>query len=196
MALQWRHNERHGVLNRRCLDCLLNRLFRRTSKLRVTGLCEGNPLVTGGFPLQRASEAENASLGDVIMFSQYIHRKWVTRRLHEHFVYKDLSTLRAHMGQFRIDKVGEDWYFYLIYLPNLGSYNFRDAVASQTTGNSNYSTVCLGSHVRNHQSLRPWFPSQSVSNAQTEYLTWRHHITLENPSKIRLKLRNLLHAQF
>ena len=31
-------------------------------KLRVIGLCEGNPLVTGGFPSQRASDAENASI--------------------------------------------------------------------------------------------------------------------------------------
>ena len=46
-TLQWRHIERDGVLNHRCIDCLLNRLFRRrskkTSKLRVTGLYEGNP---------------------------------------------------------------------------------------------------------------------------------------------------------
>ena len=45
LALQWRHNERDGVSNHRCLDCLLNCLFRRkskkTSKLRVTGLYEG-----------------------------------------------------------------------------------------------------------------------------------------------------------
>ena len=44
-TLQWRHNGRDGFLNHRLLDCLLNRLFRRrskwTSKLRVTGLCEG-----------------------------------------------------------------------------------------------------------------------------------------------------------
>ena len=44
--LQWRHNERDGVSNHRCLDGLLNRLFRRrsnnTPKPRVTGLCEGN----------------------------------------------------------------------------------------------------------------------------------------------------------
>ena len=43
--LQWRHNERHAVSNNQCLDCLLRRLFRRksqkTSKLSVTGLCEG-----------------------------------------------------------------------------------------------------------------------------------------------------------
>ena len=41
---------------------LLNRLFRRRSKetwkFRATGLCEGNPPVTGGFSSQRASNAE------------------------------------------------------------------------------------------------------------------------------------------
>ena len=55
--LQWRHNERDAVSTHRRLDCLLNRLFRRRSKkiskLRVTGLCEGNPPVTGGFPLTK-----------------------------------------------------------------------------------------------------------------------------------------------
>ena len=45
-ALQWRHNDHDGVSNQQRLDCLLSRLFRRrskkTSKLRVTGLCEVN----------------------------------------------------------------------------------------------------------------------------------------------------------
>ena len=53
-ALQWRHNEGHDVSNHRHLDFLLNRMLRhksqKTSKLRVTGLCEGNSPVTGGFP--------------------------------------------------------------------------------------------------------------------------------------------------
>ena len=35
---------------------------KKTSKRRVTGLCEGNPPVTGGFPSQRASNAENVSI--------------------------------------------------------------------------------------------------------------------------------------
>ena len=43
--LQWRHNGRDSVSNHQPHDCLLNRLFRRrskkTSKLRVTGLCAG-----------------------------------------------------------------------------------------------------------------------------------------------------------
>ena len=52
-----------SVSNRQPHDCLLNRLFRRrskkTSKLRVTGLCEGNSLLTGEFPAQRASKADS-----------------------------------------------------------------------------------------------------------------------------------------
>ena len=63
---QWRHNERDGVSNHRCIDCLLNRVFRRIStkisKLQVTVLCEGNSPVTGEFPSQRASNAENVSI--------------------------------------------------------------------------------------------------------------------------------------
>ena len=51
---KWRHNERDGVSNHRCLECLLYRLLRRrskkTSKLRIAGLCERNPPVTDGFP--------------------------------------------------------------------------------------------------------------------------------------------------
>ena len=62
-TLQWRHNGHDGVSNHRRLDCLLNRLFRRsskkTSKLLVTGLCEGNSPVTGEFPAQKASNTEN-----------------------------------------------------------------------------------------------------------------------------------------
>ena len=65
-TLQWRHDERDGVSNHRPYDCFLNRLFRlrskQTSKLRVNGLCEGNSPVTGEFPAQRASSAENVSI--------------------------------------------------------------------------------------------------------------------------------------
>ena len=65
-TLQWRHNGSGGVSNHRRHVCLLNRLLRRrskeTSKLRVTGLYEGNSPVTGEFPAQRASNAENVSI--------------------------------------------------------------------------------------------------------------------------------------
>ena len=52
--------------NHRHLDCLLNRLFKgwskKTSKLRVNGLCEGNSLVTSEFPTQRVSNVEIVSI--------------------------------------------------------------------------------------------------------------------------------------
>ena len=64
--LRWRHNGRDIVPNHQPHDCLLNRLFRRrskkTSKLRVTGLCVGNSPGTGEFPAQMASNAENVSI--------------------------------------------------------------------------------------------------------------------------------------
>ena len=63
LSLQWRHNEHDGVSNHWRFHCLLNRLFRprskKTSKLRVAGLCEG---LTGQFPAQKASSAENISI--------------------------------------------------------------------------------------------------------------------------------------
>ena len=66
VALQLRHNGRDSVSNRQPHDCLLNCLFRRrwkkTSKLRVTGLCVGNSPLTGEFPAQMASYAENVSI--------------------------------------------------------------------------------------------------------------------------------------
>ena len=49
--LRWRHNGCDSVSNHQPHHCLLNRLFRRrskkTSKLRVTGLCAGNSPGTG-----------------------------------------------------------------------------------------------------------------------------------------------------
>ena len=70
-VIQWRHSGRYGVSNHQPYGCLLNRLFRRrskkTSKLRVTGFCVGNSKVTGEFPIQMASNAENVPFDDVII---------------------------------------------------------------------------------------------------------------------------------
>ena len=58
-TLQWRHNQRNGVINHRHHGCLIDRLFRhrskKTLKHRVTGLC--NSPVTGVFPMQMVSNA-------------------------------------------------------------------------------------------------------------------------------------------
>ena len=65
-SLKWCHNECDGVSNHQPHDCLFSRLFKRkskkTSKLRATGLFEGNSPVTGEFLAQRASNADNVSI--------------------------------------------------------------------------------------------------------------------------------------
>ena len=66
VSLHWRNNGRDSVSNHQPHDCLLNCLFRhrskKTSKLRVTGLCVGNSPGAGKFPAQMASNAENVSI--------------------------------------------------------------------------------------------------------------------------------------
>ena len=64
-SLQWRHNEHNGMSNYRRLDCLFHHLFRRiskkTTKFRVTILCEGNSSHKGSVTRKMSS------FDDVIM---------------------------------------------------------------------------------------------------------------------------------
>ena len=66
VTLQWHHNGHDGISNHQPHHCLLNRLFgrrsKKTSKLRITGLCAGNSPGTGEFPAQMASNADNVSI--------------------------------------------------------------------------------------------------------------------------------------
>ena len=62
MSLLWCHNEHDGVSTACLLSCLFRWRSKKTSKFRITGLCEGNSLVTGEFPTQRASNAESVSI--------------------------------------------------------------------------------------------------------------------------------------
>ena len=65
-SLWWRHNGHGSISNHQPHHCLLNHLFgcrsKKTSKLRVTGLCAGNSPGTGEFPAQMASNAETVSI--------------------------------------------------------------------------------------------------------------------------------------
>ena len=74
-TLWWRHNGRDSVSIHQRHDCLPNRLFRRrskkTSKLRVTGLCAGNSPGTSEFLAQMASNAEK-------VFIWWRHHEFVT----------------------------------------------------------------------------------------------------------------------
>ena len=78
---------------------LFRHLFRRRSKkrskLRVDGLCEGNPPVTGGFPSQRASDAGNISIWwcyHVTSISDTMQWRW----------FWHASPARGHFPAFKI----------------------------------------------------------------------------------------------
>ena len=66
VPLQWCNNERDGPWNHLRLDCPLNRFFgcrsKKTSKLCVTCLCEGNSPVTGKFHSKMPCNAKNVSI--------------------------------------------------------------------------------------------------------------------------------------
>ena len=83
-TLRWRHNEHDGVSNHQSHHCVLHRLFRhrskRTSKLRVTGLCAGNSPVAGEFPAQKTNDVENVSI-----WWRHHDSHLVFKALHWHF---------------------------------------------------------------------------------------------------------------
>ena len=69
--LHWRHNDHEGVSNHQPHGCLLNRIFRRrskkTSKLRVTGLCVGNSPGPVNSPYKGPVTRKMFPFDDVIM---------------------------------------------------------------------------------------------------------------------------------
>ena len=75
LPLHWRHNDHDGASNHQPHSCLLNRLFRRrskkTSKLRVTGLCVGNSPGPVNFPHKGSVTLKMFPFDDVIMDKTY-----------------------------------------------------------------------------------------------------------------------------
>ena len=95
-SLQWRHNGRDGVSNHQPHHCLFNRLSKKTSKLRVIGLCAGNTPVTGEFPAQMDCNADNVlPFDDVIMMDHRRRRTsaflWLEHVLWFRIVQDDLQ---------------------------------------------------------------------------------------------------------
>ena len=77
ISLQRRHNDHHCVSNHQPYGCLLNRLFRRrskkTSKLRVTGLCAGNSPGPVNSPHKGPVTRKMFPFDDVIMMRKISH---------------------------------------------------------------------------------------------------------------------------
>ena len=83
-SLQWHHNERASQITSLTIVQSTDNSGgdqRKHQKLRVTGLCAGNSPMTGEFPAQRASNAENVSIFEfefdiVTSANQYYTRWW------------------------------------------------------------------------------------------------------------------------
>ena len=75
-SLRWRHNDHDGVSNHQPHGCSLNRLFRRrskrTSKLRVTGLCVGNSPGPVNSPHKGPVTRKMFPFDDVIMIELWL----------------------------------------------------------------------------------------------------------------------------
>ena len=85
ITLRWRHNDHDGVSNHQPRGCLLNRWFTRrskkTSKLRVTGLCAGNSPGPVNSPHKGPVTRKMLPFDDVIMILgiyHMFHRSWAT----------------------------------------------------------------------------------------------------------------------
>ena len=116
-------------------NCLLNLLFRcrskKTSELRITGLCAGNPSVTGEFPAQMGSNMENVSI-------RWHHHIW--NLPHSYF-----------------QSLHQTPYLHLFLVINYCKLHYDDvimsAIASQITSLTIvYSTVYPGADQNKHQS--------------------------------------------
>ena len=69
----------------------------KASKLNVTGLCEGNSPVTGEFPSQRASNAQNVLFDDVIMFSTTIFPQVCSHRRRNQSLFLHAKTMTSQV---------------------------------------------------------------------------------------------------
>ena len=94
-TLHWRHNDHDGVSNHQPHGCLLNRLFRRrsrkTSKLRVTGLCVGNSPGPVNSPHRGPVTRKTFPFDDVIMTNHIYHRVRIAVSTHANEMLRNVS---------------------------------------------------------------------------------------------------------
>ena len=184
ISLQLRHNERDGVSNHQPHNCLLERLFRhrwkKASKLRVTGLCDGNSPRTGEFPAQRASNVEMFPFDDVIIcFSWHIFT--MVRKKYSNWCL----CIDIHLCTW--------WYSFPFFFSKLAfivalqwRHNERDGVSnpqphdcllncllsrrSKKASKLRVTGLCEG-----NSPMTGEFPAQRASNAENVFIWWRHH---------------------
>ena len=160
MSLYWRHNDHDGASNHQPHGCLLNRLFRRkskkTSKLRVTGLCVGNSPGPVNSP----------------------HKGPVTRKM---FPFDDVIMYLEHPSLFRSGRFHSNWYkmvriadFYTIIF---GSYLWICFMHSRSGIARHFHWGIIAVLTMRSMKTFPniWFcSSPSVNSLWPSHTIWRH----------------------
>ena len=95
-------HEHHGVSNHATplfVELIIRCKSKKTSKLRVIGLCNGNPMAISGFPSQRASNAKNVSIWrrHCYIYFEVLNTSPLTI-LHIHRVNVTFSFIFQHQG--------------------------------------------------------------------------------------------------
>ena len=97
-TLLWRHNDHDGVSNHQSHGCLLSRLFRRrskkTSKLRVTGLCVGNSPGPVNSPHKWPVTRKMFPFDDVIIYPgifQFQHPEVFNAWSYQRYIYLNIT---------------------------------------------------------------------------------------------------------
>ena len=152
-SLEWRYIEHDGVANHQRLYCLLNRLFghrsKKISKLCVTGLCAGNSPVTGEFPTQRASDAENVSIW------------W------RHHVPAGISI--------SLISGASVWMQFSSWL-QLGCWSVQHAAKNRISDKCVWSRVQTVYETLHIHQVSGEFPTQRASNTENVSIWWRHRV--------------------
>ena len=92
------------------------RISKKTSKLSVTGLCEGNSPVTGKFPAQRASNAENISIW-------WRHHEIKSRNISLAIRYVWIYDIYVFVNMWYIFRFGEIHFLFLKWIWNCSGNN-------------------------------------------------------------------------
>ena len=109
-TLPWRHNDHDGVSNHQPHGCLLNGLFgrrsKKTSKLRVTGLCAGNSPGPVNSPHKGPVTRKMFPFDDVIMEHALLCFVAVRYRLILFISFRDIPLAQGQSYEFlEVDEI-------------------------------------------------------------------------------------------
>ena len=98
MTLQWARWRLKSPASRWFAQPFVQAQIKKTSKLRVAGLCEGNSPVTSEFPSQKTINAENVSIWWRHHGPSATNYPLATRAYESHFRNKQRVLMHGHQG--------------------------------------------------------------------------------------------------